>query len=33
LTKGALTWAAEFNWDNAAEKTVAVLEGLVHSRR
>ena len=33
LTTGALSWAAEFNWDTAAEKTIAVLEGLVSSRR
>jgi glycosyltransferase involved in cell wall biosynthesis len=33
LTKGALAWAAEFNWDNAADKTIAVLAGMVDSRR
>jgi glycosyltransferase involved in cell wall biosynthesis len=31
LTKGALAWAAEFNWDTAAEKTIAVLEQVLRS--
>jgi D-inositol-3-phosphate glycosyltransferase len=32
LTSGALAWAAEFNWDNAAEKTIAVLADVVDTR-
>jgi glycosyltransferase involved in cell wall biosynthesis len=32
LTKGALAWAAEFNWDNAAAKTVALLDEVVQTQ-
>jgi glycosyltransferase involved in cell wall biosynthesis len=31
LTNGALAWAAEFNWDNAATKTIALLEDVVRT--
>lgn len=31
LVRGALAWAAEFHWDNAAAKTVAVLDQVVTS--
>lgn len=31
LTTGARAWAATFNWDNAATKTIAVLDRLVHA--
>jgi glycosyltransferase involved in cell wall biosynthesis len=31
LTNGALAWAHEFNWDTAAEKTIAVLEQVLRS--
>ncbi len=33
LTRGALAWAAEFNWDHAATKTIALLEQVVRSPR
>jgi glycosyltransferase involved in cell wall biosynthesis len=32
LTNGALSWAHEFSWDTAAEKTIAVLEQVLRSR-
>jgi glycosyltransferase involved in cell wall biosynthesis len=33
LTIGALSWAREFNWDNAASKTIAILEEIIQSKR
>jgi glycosyltransferase involved in cell wall biosynthesis len=32
LTIGALAWSREFNWDNAASKTIAVLEDVLRSK-